>query len=157
MADRLIPREDEDVSAGVKAILEKEGVEVRLKAECIAFEKRDCGVAVGLSCGEGPKEVVGSHVLLAAGRRPNTHDLGLDKAGVKIDAHGFVVVDDQLRTNVEGIYAVGDVNGRGAFTHTSYNDYQILVANMFDGDNRRVATASPPTASSSIRRSAASA
>jgi pyruvate/2-oxoglutarate dehydrogenase complex dihydrolipoamide dehydrogenase (E3) component len=82
--------------------------------------------------------VVGSHLLFAAGRRPNTHDLGLDKAGVKTDDKGFIVVDDKLRTNVEGIYAVGDVNGRGAFTHTSYNEYEILVANMFDGDDRKL-------------------
>ncbi len=138
MADRLIPREDADVSDAVKAILEKEGVEVRLNAECIAYEKRGDGVAVGLKCGQGPKEVVGSHLLLAVGRRPNTHDLGLDKAGVATDAHGYVIVDDKLRTNVEGIFAVGDANGRGAFTHTSYNDYEILVANMFDGDDRKV-------------------
>ncbi len=138
MADRLIPREDADVSAAVKAILEKEGIDIRLNAECIAYEKRGDGIAVGVKCGEGPKEVVGSHLLLAVGRRPNTHDLGLDKAGVKTDAHGYVVVDDKLHTNVEGIFAVGDVNGRGAFTHTSYNDYEILVANMFDGDDRKV-------------------
>jgi len=138
MADRLITREDEDVSAGVRAILEKEGIEVRLKAECIAFQTRPGGVAVRLACGEEPKEIIGSHVLLAVGRRPNTHDLGLDKAGVGTDAHGYVVVDEELRTSVEGIFAVGDANGRGAFTHTSYNDYQILVANMFDGEKRRV-------------------
>ncbi len=138
MADRLISREDEDVSASVEAILEKEGIDVRLKAECIAFEKRSDGVVIRLSCGAGPKEVVGSHVLFAVGRRPNTHDLGLEKAGVRTDAQGYVVVDDALRTNVEGIFAVGDVNGRGAFTHTSYNDYQILVANMFDGEARRI-------------------
>ncbi len=138
MADRLIPREDADVSDAVKAILEKEGMEVRLNAECIAYEKRGDGVAVGLKCGQGPKEVVGSHLLFAVGRRPNTHDLGLDKAGVATDAHGYVIVDDKLRTNVEGIFAVGDANGRGAFTHTSYNDYEILVANMFDGDDRKV-------------------
>ncbi len=138
MADRLIPREDADVSAAVKAILEKEGIDVRLNAECISYEKRGDDVAVGVKCGEGPKEVVGSHLLLAVGRRPNTHDLGLDKAGVDTDAHGYIVVDDKLHTNVEGIFAVGDVNGRGAFTHTSYNEYEILVANMFDGDDRKI-------------------
>ncbi len=138
MADRLIARDDEDVSAAVKAILEKEGIEIRLNAECIAYEKRGDGVAVGLKCGNGPKEVVGSHLLFAVGRRPNTHDLGLEKAGVKTDDKGYVIVDDKLRTNVEGIFAVGDVNGRGAFTHTSYNEYEILVANMFDGDDRKV-------------------
>jgi pyruvate/2-oxoglutarate dehydrogenase complex dihydrolipoamide dehydrogenase (E3) component len=138
MADRLISRDDPDVSDTVKGVLEKEGIDIRLNAECIAYEKRGNGVAVGLKCGRGPKEVVGTHLLLAVGRRPNTRDLGLDKAGVKTDAHGYVVVDDKLRTNVEGIFAVGDVNGRGAFTHTSYNDYEILVANMFDGDDRKV-------------------
>ena len=138
MADRLISRDDPDVSDAVKGVLEREGIDIRLNAECIAYEKRGNGVAVGLKCGRGPKEVVGTHLLLAVGRRPNTHDLGLDRAGVKTDAHGYVVVDDKLRTNVEGIFAVGDVNGRGAFTHTSYNEYEILVANMFDGDDRKV-------------------
>lgn len=143
MADRVIPREDEDVSAGVKAILEKEGIDVRVNSQCVALEKLDCGVMVRLSCGEGPKAVFASHVLFAAGRRPNTHDLGLEKVGIKTDTHGFVVVDDRLRTNVDGIFAVGDVNGRGAFTHTSYDDYQILAANMFAGDNRRVSDRIP--------------
>ncbi len=138
MADRLISRDDADMSDAVKGVLEKEGIEIRLNAECIAYEKRGNGVAVGLKCGRGPKEVVGTHLLLAVGRRPNTHDLGLDKAGVKTDGHGYIVVDDKLRTNVKGIFAVGDVNGRGAFTHTSYNEYEILVANMFDGDDRKI-------------------
>ncbi len=138
MADRLIGREDADVSETVKAILEKEGVDIRLKAECIAYEKRGNGVAVGLKCSVGPKEVAGSHLLLAVGRRPNTHDLGLDKAGVATDDRGYIIVDDKLHTNVDGIFAVGDVNGRGAFTHTSYNEYEILVANMFDSDDRKI-------------------
>jgi len=138
MGDRLIARDDEDVSAAVKEILEAEGVEVRLNAECVALAKRGDGVAVTASCEPGPEEVVGSHVLLAVGRRPNTDDLGLDKAGVETGPRGFIVVDDQLRTNVPGIWAIGDVNGRGAFTHTSYNDFEILVANMFDDDPRRV-------------------
>ncbi len=138
MGDRLIARDDEDVSAAVKEILEAEGVDVRLNAECVALAKRGDGVAVTASCEPGPEEVVGSHVLLAVGRRPNTDDLGLDKAGVETGPRGFIVVDDQLRTNVPGIWAIGDVNGRGAFTHTSYNDFEILVANMFDNDPRRV-------------------
>ncbi len=136
--DRLISRDDEDVSEEVKTILEAEGVEVRLGSECVAFEKRGDGVAVTVSCDPAPEEVVGSHVLLAIGRRPNTDDLGLEAAGVETDARGFVVVDEQLRSNVPGIWAIGDVNGRGAFTHTSYNDYEILAANMFDNDPRRV-------------------
>ena len=138
MGARLIGRDDEDVSAAVKEIMENEGVEVRLKAECIGFRKRGDQVAVTASCEPGPEEIVGSHVLLAVGRRPNTDDLGLDKAGVEMDPRGFIVVDDRLRTNVAGIWAIGDVNGRGAFTHTSYNDYEILAANLFDDDPRRV-------------------
>jgi pyruvate/2-oxoglutarate dehydrogenase complex dihydrolipoamide dehydrogenase (E3) component len=138
MGDRLIARDDEDVSAAVKEILEAEGVEVRLNAECVALAKRGNRVAVTASCEPGPEEVVGSHVLLAVGRRPNTDDLGLDKAGVETDPRGFIMVDDQLRTNVPGVWAIGDVNGRGAFTHTSYNDFEILAANMFDDDPRRV-------------------
>ncbi len=136
MGDRLIARDDEDVSAEVKAILEAEGIEVRLKAECVGFAKRGDQVAVTVDC--APDEIVGSHVLLAVGRVPNTHDLGLEAAGVETDPRGFVVVDDQLRTNVPGIWAIGDVNGRGAFTHTSYNDFEILAANLFDDDPRRV-------------------
>ncbi len=138
MGPRPIGREDEDVSDAIKDILEKDGVEFRLNASCIGFENRGDQVVVTASCEPGPEDIIGSHVLLAVGRKPNTADLGLDAAGVETDGRGFVVVDDQLRTNVDGIYAVGDVNGRGAFTHTSYNDYEILVANMFDNDPRRV-------------------
>jgi pyruvate/2-oxoglutarate dehydrogenase complex dihydrolipoamide dehydrogenase (E3) component len=138
MGDRLIGRDDEDVSQTVKEILEAEGVEVRLDARCIGFKKRGDRVAVSASCEAGPEDMVGSHVLLAVGRRPNTDDLGLEAAGVEADERGFVVVDDQLGTNVPGIWAIGDVNGRGAFTHTSYNDYEILVANLFDDDPRRI-------------------
>lgn len=143
MGPRLIGREDEDVSAAVKEILENEGIEIRLEAECIGLAKRGGQVAVTADCEPGPEEVVGSHVLLAVGRKPNTDDLGLDKAGVETDPSGYVVVDDQLRTNVPGIWATGDVNGRGAFTHTSYNDYEILAANMFDNDPRRVSDRIP--------------
>ncbi|RMD64927.1 MAG: FAD-containing oxidoreductase [Alphaproteobacteria bacterium] len=138
MGDRLIARDDDDVSAEVKGILEAEGVEVRLSATCIAMENRSGQVAVTADCEPGSEEIVGTHVLLAVGRRPNTDDLGLDKAGVETDPRGFISVDDQLRTNVPGIWAIGDVNGRGAFTHTSYNDFEILAANMFDSDPRRV-------------------
>ncbi len=136
--DRLISRDDEDVSAEVRGILEKEGVAVRLNAECLAVERRGRQVAVQVKCESGEPEVLGSHLLLAVGRRPNTDDLGLENAGVETDSRGFIVVDDQLQTNVPGIWAVGDVNGRGAFTHTSYNDYEILAANLFDRDPRRV-------------------
>jgi len=138
MAPRLIGREDEDVSTAILEILENEGIDVRLNAECITLEKRGDRVAVTASCEPGPEEIIGSHVLLAVGRRPNTDDLGLDKAGVDTDPRGFITVDDQLGTSAPGIWAIGDVNGRGAFTHTSYNDYEILAANMFDDDPRRL-------------------
>ncbi len=136
--DRLISRDDEDVSATVKEILENEGIDVRLNSDCISARKSGDKIALGLSCEPGPEEVVGSHLLLAVGRRPNTDDLGVDEAGLQIDERGFVTVDDQLGTNVPGIWAMGDVNGRGAFTHTSYNDYEILAANLLDDDPRRV-------------------
>ena len=138
-SDRLISRDDEDTSAVVKQILENEGVNVRTHAECMTVEKRGDRVAVRLNCDGGPDETEGTHLLLAVGRRPNTDDLGIDQAGLETDERGFVVVDDQLGTNVPGIWAMGDVNGRGAFTHTWYNDYEILAANLFDDDPRRVA------------------
>ena len=135
---RLIHREDDDVSENIKTILEGEGIKIRLRAECIAFEKRGDKVAVQVDCSTGDKTVIGSHALLAVGRVPNTNDLGLEHAGIKIDKRGYIQVDDQLRTNVPGIYALGDCNGRGAFTHTAYNDYEIVAANLLDGDERRV-------------------
>jgi len=136
--DRLVNREDPDVSEAIKEILENEGVEIRLGATCAGFEKRGDQVVVTANCASGPEAVVGSHVLLAVGRIPNTHDLGLEAAGVEVDRRGFITVDDMLATNVPGIWAIGDANGKGAFTHTSYNDYEILAANMFDNDPRRV-------------------
>ena len=138
MAPRLIPREDDEVSQAVKEILESEGISVHLNAQCLDVEKRAGGVAVHVSCEEEPRTVVGSHLLLAVGRVPNTDDLGLEHAGIAADASGFIVVDDQLATNVPGIFALGDVNGRGAFTHTSFNDYEIVAANLLDGEARRV-------------------
>jgi pyruvate/2-oxoglutarate dehydrogenase complex dihydrolipoamide dehydrogenase (E3) component len=138
MGSRLIPREDEDVSDTVREILEGEGVNVRLNAECITAARTSDGMVVGLSCDEDPKSVEGSHLLLAVGRVPNTDDLGLEAADVEIDARGQIIVDDRLQTNVPGIWAMGEVNGRGAFTHTSFNDYEIVAANLFDNDPRRV-------------------
>jgi pyruvate/2-oxoglutarate dehydrogenase complex dihydrolipoamide dehydrogenase (E3) component len=135
---RLIHREDEDVTENIKTILEGEGIKVRLSAECIGFEKRDDKVAVQVDCSSGDKTVIGSHALLAVGRVPNTNDLGVEHAGIEVDQRGYIKVDDQLRTNVAGIYALGDCNGRGAFTHTAYNDYEIVAANLLDGDERRV-------------------
>jgi pyruvate/2-oxoglutarate dehydrogenase complex dihydrolipoamide dehydrogenase (E3) component len=140
---RLIAREDEDVSAAVKEILEAEGITVRLNAECIRFEPRGAEIAVGLECASGAPVVTGSHVLLAIGRRPNTDDLALDKAGVEIDARGYIVVDDELRTSAPGIWELGDCNGRGAFTHTSYNDFEIVAANLLDGERRRLSDRIP--------------
>jgi len=138
MSPRLIGREDEDVSAAIQAILEAEGIAFRLNAKCVALARRGRDIVVNISCEEEPREIAGTHVLLAVGRVPNTGDLGLDKAGIATDARGYITVDDQLRTNVPGIWALGDVNGRGAFTHTSYNDYEIVAANLLDGDSRRV-------------------
>ncbi len=138
MHDRLISRDDPDVSEAVLHILAQEGVEFRLNAECIAVENREGSVMVGVSCDEDPKHIQGSHLLLAVGRRPNTDDLGLEAAGVATDERGYITVDDQLQTNVPGIWAIGEVNGRGAFTHTSYNDFEIIAANLLDDDPRRV-------------------
>jgi pyruvate/2-oxoglutarate dehydrogenase complex dihydrolipoamide dehydrogenase (E3) component len=135
---RLVMHEDEDVSAAVRQILEAEGIAVRLNAECIRFEPRGAEIAVGLDCKAGAPVVTGSHVLLAMGRRPNTDDLSLDAAGVEVDKHGYIVVDDELRTSAPDIWALGDCNGRGAFTHTSYNDFEIVAANLLDGEKRRV-------------------
>jgi pyruvate/2-oxoglutarate dehydrogenase complex dihydrolipoamide dehydrogenase (E3) component len=143
MAERLIAREDEEISLAVQSILEAEGIEIRLKAQCLGVSQRDSGIAAHVSCEEEPREIVGSHLLLAVGRVPNTDDLGLDRAGVSIDARGFIPVDDQLLTNVPGIFALGDVNGQGAFTHTSYNDFEIVAANLLDGDSRRVSDRFP--------------
>jgi pyruvate/2-oxoglutarate dehydrogenase complex dihydrolipoamide dehydrogenase (E3) component len=138
MAPRLIQREDEDISDAIRTILENEGIHIRTGAECIALEKRSDRVSVNVDCASGDTSVIGSHVLLAVGRVPNTNDLGLERAGVAFDQRGYIQVDDQLRTNVDGIYALGDCNGKGAFTHTSYNDYEIVAANILDGDRRRV-------------------
>jgi pyruvate/2-oxoglutarate dehydrogenase complex dihydrolipoamide dehydrogenase (E3) component len=138
MGDRLIARDDEDISAAVKEILENEGIEIRLNAQCLTLSRHDEGVAVQVACDSGAPEIVGSHLLLAVGRRPNTHDLGLEEAGIEMDARSYIVVDEQLRTNVPGVWATGDVNGRGAFTHTSYNDYEIVAANLFDNDPRKL-------------------
>jgi len=140
---RLIPREDPDISDAIKDIVEREGITVRLNATCITLEKRGDQIVAGVDCTDNPSPVTGSHVLLATGRRPNTDDLGLDKAGVAQDKHGNIIVDDQLRTNVPGIWALGDCNGRGGFTHTSYNDFEIVAANLLDNDPRRLSDRIP--------------
>jgi pyruvate/2-oxoglutarate dehydrogenase complex dihydrolipoamide dehydrogenase (E3) component len=138
MGQRLVHREDPDVSAAVQTILEAEGVQVRLAAECIHFERQGADICVGVDCERGAPEIVGSHVLLAVGRRPNTDDLGLAAAGIEVDPRGYIVVDDTLQTNAPGIWALGDCNGKGAFTHTAYNDFEIVAANLLDGETRRV-------------------
>jgi len=135
---RLVGHEDEDVSVCVQSILEAEGIKIRTSAECIHLKPRGSDVVVGTNCTSGEPDIAGSHVLLAVGRVPNTDDLGLEHAGVATDERGYIVVDDQLRTNVPGIFALGDCNGRGAFTHTAYNDYEIVAANLLDNDPRRV-------------------
>jgi pyruvate/2-oxoglutarate dehydrogenase complex dihydrolipoamide dehydrogenase (E3) component len=135
---RLIGREDPDISDAIREILEAEGIAFRLKAECISFAPHERGVTVNVDCDSGDRAVVGTHVLLAIGRVPNTGDLGLDKAGVKIDERGYITVDDELRTSQPHIYALGDCNGRGAFTHTAYNDFEIVAANLLDNDSRRL-------------------
>jgi pyruvate/2-oxoglutarate dehydrogenase complex dihydrolipoamide dehydrogenase (E3) component len=140
---RLIGREDEDVSEAVREILVDEGITVRTNATCLGFKPHADGVAVDVDCTSGEPVVVGSRVLLAVGRRPNTDDLGLDAAGVTVDARGYIVVDDGLATGVPGIWALGDCNGRGAFTHTAYNDYEIVAANLLDGAARRVSARIP--------------
>jgi len=138
MGPRLISREDEDVSDAVREILEAEGVTIRLNSKCISVSTRGESIAVGLDCQDGAKDVSGSHLLLAVGRVPNTADLGLDKAGITKDDRGYITVNDELQTNVAGIWALGDCNGRGAFTHTSYNDFEIVADNLLNGDHRRV-------------------
>jgi pyruvate/2-oxoglutarate dehydrogenase complex dihydrolipoamide dehydrogenase (E3) component len=138
MRPQLVAREDADVSQAIREILEAEGIAIRTDAQCITLAPHAKGIAVGVACREGDPEIVGSDVLLAVGRRPNTDDLGLDRAGVAIDARGYIEVDDGLATNVPGIWALGDCNGRGAFTHTAYNDFEIVAANLLDGENRRV-------------------
>jgi len=135
---KVIGREDPDISEAVRRILEDEGVRIRTHAECIRFKPHGDAVAVHVDCAEGAPEEFGTHVLLAMGRRPNTDDLGLDAAGVATDKRGTITVDDRLATSVPGIWALGECNGRGAFTHTAYNDYEIVAANLLDGADRKV-------------------
>ena len=137
-SSRLVAHEDEDVSAEIRAFLEAEGIEVRTDACCIRMGRHPQGVMVGIDCTEGAPEVAGTHLLLAVGRRPNTDDLGLDKAGIEVDARGFIKVDDHLKASADGVWAMGDCNGNAAFTHTAWNDYEIVAANLLDNDERKV-------------------
>jgi len=138
LGPRLISREDEDVSRAVADFLNDEGIDVRVDNKVVSLQKQGNAIAVTVESGGKSSQIVGTHVLVAIGRRPNTDDLGLDRAGIATDAHGYIQVDDQLRTNVPGIWAMGDCNGRGAFTHTSWNDFEIVAANLLDNDQRRV-------------------
>ena len=139
----LISREDPEISEAIREIFTAEGITVRTGAECIRLARFERDVSISIDCKEGAPLIVGSHVLLALGRQPNTDDLGLDKAGVATDTRGYVTVDDSLATNVPGIWALGDCNGRGAFTHTAWNDYEIVAANLLDGERRSVADRIP--------------
>jgi pyruvate/2-oxoglutarate dehydrogenase complex dihydrolipoamide dehydrogenase (E3) component len=135
---QLLPREDQDVAAGIRSILEGEGVRFAMESDCISLSREGQGIQVGTACGHDRPSIHASHVLLAVGRRPNTEDLGLEAAGIETDNRGYITVDDQCRTTADGVWAVGDCNGRGAFTHTSWNDHEVVVANLFDNDPRRV-------------------
>jgi len=135
---RLLPKEDEDVSNAIQEILENEGINFRFGAECIGGSNNNGEVVVDVNCEAGPPQVTGSHLLLATGRRPNTDDLGLEHTSIKTDNRGFIQVDDQLRTTQDGSWALGDCNGEGAFTHTAYNDFEIVAANLFDEHPRRL-------------------
>ena len=144
-APRLIPREDEEVSDALRQILENEGIQIRLNADCISTAPAESGtgISIGVDCREGDPRVAGSHLLLAVGRIPNTDDLGLERVSVERDLRGYIKVDEQCRTNVTGIWALGDCNGRGAFTHTSYNDFEIVAANLLDNDPRKLSDRIP--------------
>ena len=138
MSDRLISREDEDVSENIKEILQEEDINIRLSAECITAGKKGNKIQVGVDCEKGDKEISGSHLLLATGRKPNTHDLGLENTNIEVDKRGYIKVDDKLETNVSGVWAIGDCNGKGAFTHTSFNDFEIVATNILGSDPRKV-------------------
>jgi pyruvate/2-oxoglutarate dehydrogenase complex dihydrolipoamide dehydrogenase (E3) component len=142
LGPRLVSHEDEDVSAAIAGFLEQESVTVHVNAKCLSLARQGSDIVMTVDCG-GVSEIRGSHLLLATGRRPNTDDLGLDRAGVKQDGRGYIIVDGELRTNVPGVWALGDCNGRGGFTHTSWNDFEIVAANLFDGESRRVSDRIP--------------
>jgi pyruvate/2-oxoglutarate dehydrogenase complex dihydrolipoamide dehydrogenase (E3) component len=129
-AGRLLPQEDEDVSASVLDILTKEGIRVVVNAGNLTVKKAGDGITI--------LNVTGSHLLLAVGRVPNTDDLGLDKAGIATDEHGYIRVDEDCETDARGVWALGDCNGHGGFTHTAYNDFEIVAGNLLDKASRRI-------------------
>jgi pyruvate/2-oxoglutarate dehydrogenase complex dihydrolipoamide dehydrogenase (E3) component len=137
-APRLVSREDAEVSDAIRDILQDEGIRIDCGVSNVAIAAGQRDIHLSYKQGAVQSSVDGSHLLLATGRRPNTDDLGLERAGVAVDARGYIIVDDQLRTNVQGIWALGDCNGRGAFTHTAYNDFEIVAANVLDGEVRTV-------------------
>ncbi len=137
-APKLLPREDDDVAEEIRSVLERQGVEIRTEAECMALKRKGERIAIDMECRAGEPIAEGSHLLMAVGRKANTDDLGLEKTKIDLDERGYVRVDDECRTTEEGVWALGDCNGRGAFTHTSYNDYEIVAANLFDGERRRI-------------------
>ncbi len=137
MGPRLVAREDEDVSAAIREFLEAEGIAVRVDAKCVSLRKEGHGFSAGLECHDGPPREPATHVLLAVGRAPNTDDLGLDKAGIAMDERGYIQVDDSLRTTNPHVWALGDCNGKGAFTHTAYNDYEIVADNLLSNAGRK--------------------
>ena len=142
-APKLLAREDDDVAAEIRAVLEREGVAIRTGAECMEVKKQGGRIVVGMACQGGAPIAEGSHLLMAVGRKPNTDDLNLEVTGIQVDERGYIQVDDECRTTEEGVWALGDCNGKGAFTHTSYNDYEIVAANLFDGDKRRISERIP--------------
>jgi pyruvate/2-oxoglutarate dehydrogenase complex dihydrolipoamide dehydrogenase (E3) component len=137
MGSRVVAREDEDVSLEIQRFLADEGIALRLHAECISARKESAGLSVGLDCKQGAPRERGTHLLLAVGRVPNTRDLGLELAGVKTDARGYIEVDEGLRTSNPQVWALGDCNGNGAFTHTAYNDYEIVADNLLSNAGRK--------------------
>jgi pyruvate/2-oxoglutarate dehydrogenase complex dihydrolipoamide dehydrogenase (E3) component len=138
LAPRLVPREDEDISRAIADFLKEEGIDVRVGSKVVRVGKEGNSIAVTVESAGTNSQVTGTHLLVAIGRRPNTDDLGLEAAGIAADAHGYIQVDDELRTNVPGVWAMGDCNGRGAFTHTSWNDFEIVAGNLLDNEQRRV-------------------
>lgn len=137
-AEQIIAREDDDVSQNIREILSNEGINIRSGVSIDHFNQIGDSVSVIISSNDTLEEIKGSHILLAAGRTANTNDLGLDKAGVKTNEFGIIEVDDTLRTNVDGVWALGECNGQGAFTHTSYNDYEIIANQLFENSTRTV-------------------